>query len=113
MTNHRTFAWIIVLVLIGAGMARAEENSLVLRYDKPAANWQSEALPIGNGRLGGMVFGGVATERIAMNEDTLWSGEPKEWDNPDAKQWLLKVRETLFDGDFGKASELCKPVFPS
>jgi len=49
--------------------------SVVLRYDRPAEKWSSEALPIGNGRLGAMIFGGVATERIQFNEDSLWTGD--------------------------------------
>jgi len=53
-------------------------SDLTLWYDKPAKNWEKEALPIGNGRLGGMVFGGVQAERIQFNEDSLWSGNDKD-----------------------------------
>ncbi len=48
---------------------------LVLRYDRPAKTWSAEALPVGNGRLGAMVFGGIGTERIQFNEDSLWTGD--------------------------------------
>ncbi len=63
---------------------------------------------MGNGRLGAMVFGGVANERIQLNEDTLWSGGPRDWNNPGAKAWLPKVREAVFAGHFLEANELCK-----
>ncbi len=78
-----------------------------LWYDKPATHWEA-ALPIGNGRLGAMVFGGTREERLQLNEDTLWSGEPKDCNNPDAATWIPKVREALFAGDYLKADELSK-----
>jgi len=58
-----------------------------IQFQSPAVHWV-EALPIGNGRLGAMVFGGIEKERIALNEDTLWSGFPGEWNNPGAKAAL-------------------------
>jgi alpha-L-fucosidase 2 len=55
-----------------------------------------EALPIGNGRLGAMVFGGVATERLQLNDDTLWSGPPqRDWNNPEARQYLPEIWRLL------------------
>ena len=62
------------------------ENSngeLILGYRQPAKDW-NEALPVGNGRLGAMVFGGVDHERIQLNEDTLWDGRPRDTNNPEA-----------------------------
>ncbi len=58
-------------------------TGLRMWYARPAVEWV-EALPIGNGRLDAMVFGGVQSERLQLNEDTLWSGGPGDWDNPDA-----------------------------
>jgi alpha-L-fucosidase 2 len=84
-------------------------NLLKLWYDKPAGPWV-EALPIGNGRLGAMVFGGIERERLQLNEDTLWSGGPREWDNPDARRALPRIREALFDGQYERAHELCKQM---
>ncbi len=78
-----------------------------LWYEAPAERWV-EALPVGNGRLGGMVFGGVRQERIQLNEDTLWAGAPGEWNNPGARAALLEVREALFAGDLARANELTK-----
>lgn len=80
-----------------------------LWYQQPAKEW-TDALPLGNGRLGAMVFGGPESERLALNEDTLWSGGPKDWNNPEAKDWLPKVREAVFAGDYAKASELCQKM---
>ncbi|MEZ4639379.1 MAG: glycoside hydrolase family 95 protein, partial [Caldilineaceae bacterium] len=82
-------------------------HDLTLFYDTPAAAW-TEAPPIGNGRLGGMVFGGVAEERIALNEDTLWAGSPRAGTNPDAAVVLPEVQRLLLAGDYLAAEELCK-----
>ena len=66
------------------GSSQPPSEPLSLWYQQPAAEW-IEALPIGNGRLGGMVFGSVPNERIQLNEDSLWSGGPQEADNPEAE----------------------------
>jgi alpha-L-fucosidase 2 len=76
-------------------------------YRQPAAAWV-EALPLGNGRLGAMDFGGVATARFQLNEDTLWAGEPRDGNNPGARAVLLQVREALFRDEFERANELAK-----
>jgi len=81
----------------------------VLYYERPASNWL-EALPIGNGRLGAMVFGGVEVERLALNEDTLWSGPPESWDNPGAARVLPKVRELVFQERYAEADALAKQM---
>ena len=68
-----------------------------LWYRQPAAQWD-HAMPIGNGRLGGMVFGSVRRERVQLNEDSLWMGGPRETNNPDALAALPEVRRLLFAG---------------
>src|SRR4030095_17116548 len=73
-----------------AGDALANASSR-LWYRRPAQRWV-EALPIGNGRLGAMVFGGVVEERLQLNDDTLWSGGPKDWNNPKARSVLPEIR---------------------
>lgn len=73
-----------------------------LQYKKPASAW-TEALPIGNGRLGAMIFGGVEKERIGLNEDTLWSGYPKDWNNAGAKEALPRVRKLIKEGRYAEA----------
>ncbi|MEP6984453.1 MAG: glycoside hydrolase family 95 protein, partial [Chloroflexota bacterium] len=85
------------------------KSPLILWYRQPAYKGV-EALPIGNGRLGAMVFGGVQRERIQLNEDTLWSGGPKDWNNPQAKAVLPEVRRAIAVGDYAKADELCRQM---
>ncbi|MDW7695866.1 glycoside hydrolase family 95 protein [Flammeovirgaceae bacterium SG7u.111] len=82
-----------------------QPSSLKLWYDAPAANW-NEALPIGNGRLGAMVFGIPDQENIQLNEETLWSGGPHRNDNPEAKEVLEEIRQLLFDGKYKEAHDL-------
>ncbi|MEJ1240835.1 glycoside hydrolase family 95 protein [Chryseolinea sp. T2] len=85
---------------------KKEEVPLKLWYQKSASNW-NEALPIGNGRLGAMIFGGVAEEHLQLNEATLWSGGPANLDpNPKAKQYLGSIREALLKEDYKKAESL-------
>jgi alpha-L-fucosidase 2 len=81
----------------------------LLRYDQPARKWV-EALPVGNGRLGAMVFGGVPSERLQLNEATLWSGGPRDTNNPRARDVLPKVRAAVFAGRYQEAEELCKQM---
>jgi alpha-L-fucosidase 2 len=84
-------------------------QSSVLWYTAPANHWV-EALPIGNGRLGAMIFGGLPEERLQLNEESLWSGHPKACDNPDAQNYLPLVRKAVFDGDYALADQLCKKM---
>src|SRR5699024_10874549 len=76
-----------------------------LWYSQPASEW-NEALPVGNGKLGGMVFGNVKDEHIQLNEDSVWYGGPRNRNNPDALENLPKVRELLFSGRLREAEEL-------
>ncbi|HEU5080664.1 MAG TPA: glycoside hydrolase family 95 protein [Opitutaceae bacterium] len=82
---------------------------LELRYIRPAKVW-TEALPVGNGRLGAMVFGNVSEEELQLNEATLWSGAPRDWNNPGARAALPEVRAALFAGDNVAATELSKKM---
>ncbi|MHB1306302.1 MAG: glycoside hydrolase family 95 protein [Limisphaerales bacterium] len=88
------------------GAERRTENDLKIWFQRPATNWEKEAFPIGNGRLGGMIFGGTDRERIQLNEDTLWSGEPRDTTNPEALKALPRVRQLLFDGKPDEAVKL-------
>lgn len=81
------------------------DESLVLWYDKPASEW-TEALPIGNGRLGAMIFGGPASERLQLNEDTLYAGSPYDPNNPEALQALPEARRLIFEGKYKEAHDL-------
>jgi alpha-L-fucosidase 2 len=82
-----------------------KESKLSLWYDKPATDW-NEALPLGNGRIGAMVFGRVDTERIQLNEATLWTGKPHDYTNPDARKNLDAIRKLIFDEDVDGAERL-------
>jgi alpha-L-fucosidase 2 len=77
----------------------------VLWYQQPAADW-NEALPIGNGRLGAMVFGGVAEEHLQLNEDTVWGGAKRNRLNPRGAEALPEVRRLLIAGKAGEAAKL-------
>ncbi|QMW03155.1 glycoside hydrolase family 95 protein [Spirosoma foliorum] len=79
---------------------------LKLWYTKPAGQTWENALPIGNGRLGAMVYGNVAKETIQLNEHTVWSGSPNRNDNPDALAALPEIRQLIFDGKQKEAEQL-------
>lgn len=76
-----------------------------LFYKNESKSW-NEALPIGNGFLGGMVFGGVGFEKISLNEDSLWSGERSDRINKDAGKYLQEIRKLIFEGQINKAQHL-------
>ena len=86
-----------------AGSVPPPKNArLTVWLRQPAREWL-EAFPVGNGRLGGMVFGGVSREHVQLNEDTLWTGGPHCYDNPKALGRLEEVRRLIADGQFAKA----------
>jgi alpha-L-fucosidase 2 len=88
-----------------AGPAPDDSIGPVLLYRQPAKEWV-EALPTGNGRLGGMVFGGVPAERIQLNEDTFWSGGPYDPVEPEALSYLPKLRQLVREGRYEEAQDL-------
>ena len=77
-----------------------------IEFDTPAANW-NEALPVGNGKLGGMVFGNPYIERIQLNEDSVWFGGKQDRLNPSALEKLPEIRKLIFEGRISEAEELC------
>jgi alpha-L-fucosidase 2 len=87
----------------------AESSALTLRYDKPALSW-NEALPLGNGRIGAMIFGGVDAERVQLNEATLWTGHPHSYVNPTAHAHLHELRELIFRGEVEQAATLANQM---
>src|SRR5574344_2044738 len=82
----------------------AEFNGLTLWYRQPAQEW-TESLPVGNGRLGAMVFGGVAAETIQLNEDTIWCGRPEALNRTAAGKQLPKIRALLFAKKFAETEK--------
>jgi alpha-L-fucosidase 2 len=95
-----------------AAGAQGADRSAVLWYERPAREW-IEALPVGNGRLGAMVFGGTGRERIQFNESTLWSGGPRDYSHPGASAALPRIRSLLFDGDQATADSVAAAAFMS
>ncbi|MBU6398965.1 MAG: glycoside hydrolase N-terminal domain-containing protein [Verrucomicrobia bacterium] len=91
--------------VVFAGEAVPPEAPLTLWYRRPAGPWV-QALAVGNGRLGAMVFGGVNQERLQLNEDTLWAGGPYDPVNPLARGALPEVRQLIFDGKYRDADRL-------
>ncbi|MCY1719374.1 glycoside hydrolase family 95 protein [Prolixibacteraceae bacterium Z1-6] len=87
-----------------SGSKSEEQLNHSLWYTSPAKDW-NEALPIGNGRLGAMVFGKTEKERIQLNDDTFWSGRPHNYTNPGAKEHLDKARELIYSNQYAKASK--------
>ena len=81
-------------------------NSNILSFNNPASCWE-EAFPAGNGRMGAMVFGGVTTELLQLNEDSVWYGGPKDRVNPSAKEALPKIRTAIDEGRIRDASDMC------
>ncbi len=109
--------WTALIALSASGQVSSKK--MRLWYDKPADakavdvpnGWQNDAewlkaLPLGNGKIGGMVFGGVERERIQLNEKSLWSGSPDDNDNPEALASLARIRDLLFAGKYKEANEL-------
>lgn len=76
-----------------------------LWYDSPAQVW-TEALPLGNGRLGAMVYGNPGAEQIQLNEETIWAGQPNNNANPEAREWISKIRQLVFDGKYREAQDM-------
>jgi alpha-L-fucosidase 2 len=97
-----TFALLSLPISFAMGSDASEP---ILHYDRPATEWV-EALPVGNGRLGAMVFGGIHQERIQLNEDTLWAGGPYDPTHPDALAALPEVRALIAAGDYAGAQSL-------
>ena len=83
------------------------EKVTQLWYRQPASDW-NEALPLGNGRLGGMVFGAASCEQIQVNEDSVWYGGPMDRNNPSAKEKLPQIRSLILEGRIHEAERLCK-----
>jgi alpha-L-fucosidase 2 len=93
-----------------AETGKPDPGELKLWYRRPAVQWV-EALPIGNGRLGAMVFGGIELERLQLNEDTLWAGGPYDPANPAARAALPEIRRLLAAGEYAKAQDLVQQKF--
>jgi alpha-L-fucosidase 2 len=110
-------SFIALVLATGAGLGvaadeAAHQRGLRLSYRQPARVW-TEALPIGNGRLGAMVFGGGAEERLQLNEDTVWTGRPHEYHREGAARYLPEIRRLLWEGRQKDAEDLALREFMS
>lgn len=97
--------WIVGGLLWASSYLQAAAQEYKLWYDEPAQVW-TEALPLGNGRLGAMVFGNPGVEHIQLNEETIWAGRPNNNANPDALEYIPKVRRLVFEGKYLEAQTL-------
>ncbi len=113
-------AWILFAVVLFlsfvaglfASQSFAATADLKLWYEQPAAKW-TEALPIGNGRMGAMIFGGITNERVQFNEDTLWRGEPHDYVRDGAGEQLQTIQKLIFEGKASAAAEIAREKFLS
>ncbi len=114
MKNYISAIGIILLFLIFSPNCKADSpvHGLKLWYGKPAEIWE-EALPIGNGRLGAMIFGGISEDHIQFNEETLWTGAPHDYSHEGASQYLGKIRELIWQGKQEEAETLAMDKFMS
>jgi alpha-L-fucosidase 2 len=95
----------LTLNCFAQNLSTSPDDSLTLWYRQPAQKWV-DASPLGNGRIGAMVFGGVPREHIQLNEDTIWNGQKRDRDNPEAAKYLPEVRQLLFAGKPIEATKL-------
>lgn len=109
-TSPATFMTLSTIAIIGACSNGAASEALTLRYEQPAANW-NEALPIGNGFLGAMVFGSPDKECLQLNEGTVWAGGPYQNHAPNVSDVLPKIRQLIFDGKPKQAEQLIQERF--
>lgn len=114
MKRALLFRLIFPFLLLGLTVQAGEPAAppLALWYAQPAEKW-TEALPIGNGRLGAMVFGGVGDERIQFNEDTLWKGHPHDYVRDGARTNLVEIQKLLFAGKIKETEDLVRKTFLS
>ena len=103
---------VIAVCFLDASAVCAQDSSLKLWYEQPASKWV-EALPIGNGHFGAMVFGGVPEAHYQFNHDTLFSGRPHNYAHPGAVKFLPELRRLLFDGRQEQAHKLGNREFMS
>ncbi|UCH13599.1 MAG: glycoside hydrolase family 95 protein [Bacteroidales bacterium] len=108
----RLFVILLKVVLIVNISYTRNNKELKLWYNRPANNW-NEALPVGNGRLGAMVFGNPEREHLQLNEETVWAGGPHTNVNPESKPYIAEVRSLLFKGEYKKAQEIADEYIKS
>ncbi|MEP6746663.1 MAG: glycoside hydrolase family 95 protein, partial [Bacteroidota bacterium] len=104
--------WLLFLFITSPGFSQ-HNVALKLWYKQPSGNTWENAMPIGNGRLGAMIYGNVEKEIVQLNEHTLWSGSPNRNDNPMALDSLAEIRRLIFEGKQKEAEQLANRVIIS
>jgi len=92
------------------GASQASQRDMLLWYRQPAQKWL-EAMPLGNGYMGAMVFGGIDQERIALNESSFWSGHPHDYNDTNAISYFPQIRDLVFAGKFQEAEKMADDHF--
>lgn len=100
----------VIIFFAGCRTSKEHTNDLVLWYKQPARQW-TDALPIGNGNLGAMIFGGVKKDHIQFNDATFWTGEPRDYNRKDAFKYLPEIRKLLFEGKQNEATAIAQKHF--
>jgi alpha-L-fucosidase 2 len=117
--SHRSLPEFIVgyfaIIILGCstalcGAAESTSRDMVTWYHQPAQQWL-QAMPLGNGRIGAMVFGGVPQERIALNESSFWSGRPHDYNDTNALQYSTQIRDLVFADKFQEAEKMANNHF--
>ncbi|PWS33237.1 glycoside hydrolase family 95 protein [Pedobacter paludis] len=106
----KTTKYFSVLFLLSLGCVNVFAQNNQLWYNKPAEKW-TDALPIGNGRLGAMIFAGPMVDHIQFNEETLWTGKPRDYNKKGASAYLPQIRKLLFEGKQKEAEDLAQQEF--
>lgn len=101
-----TIKKLLMTAVWGLTLLPLQAQEYKLWYDQPAHVW-TEALPLGNGRLGAMLYGNPAAEQLQLNEETIWAGRPNNNPSPEAREWLPKIRELVLAGKYKEAQDLC------
>ena len=105
-----TWMYAVLISCLIVTNAAAQEPAYQLWYKQPAVKW-TDALPIGNGRIGAMVFAGIEKDRIQFNEETLWTGGPRDYNHKGAAGYLAEIRKLLFEGKQEAAEKLAEEKF--
>lgn len=103
----KKFFLLLTAIFLLFNNSKAQQNSLKLWYKQPAANW-NEALPVGNGRLGAMVFGEIENERLQLNEESVWCKKGAYLDKEDGYKYIDEIRSLLFQGKYSEGQQLAK-----
>lgn len=110
MRSKTKYCIVTLLIFFNSLSLLAQQNHQQLWYNKPAEKW-TDALPIGNGRLGAMIYAGVLNDHIQFNEETLWTGKPRNYNREGAYQYLPEIRKLLFEGKQKEAEALAQAQF--